>query len=209
MSSSQPEKIDKRHLRTVRTRKKLLSAARDVFLEQGFQTATISQVIKQAGVGYGTAYVHFEGKDELLVVLMEDVMSRFHAIAERTFEPTTSLEAKERIVTQATDFLRLAEEERAMLRIVEQAIGVSYIVRAKWKAIRERFIDRISQDIQYAQETGLVRQDVDSKLVARGWFFANEMYLFEVVREEATATIEEIAHVLATIYTQGLYRIED
>jgi AcrR family transcriptional regulator len=28
-------------------------------------------------VGYGAAYVHFEGKDDILMVLMEDVMEQF------------------------------------------------------------------------------------------------------------------------------------
>lgn len=202
---SDESKVDKRHLRTVRTREKLLVAARQVFLENDFQTTTISQIIKRAGVGYGTAYVHFEGKDELLIVLMEDVMDRFHQVAEQPFEPGTAEEAQKQIEQQATAFLQLADQEREMLRIVEQAIGISYVIRTKWKQIRERFIERISRDIRYAQRTGLARPDLNPALVARGWFFANEMYLFEVVREETTASIEEIAKTLTAVYTTGLY----
>ena len=198
-------KVDKRHLRTVWTREKLLVAARHVFLENDFQTTTISQIIKRAGVGYGTAYVHFEGKDELLIVLMEDVMDRFHQVAEQPFEPGTAEEAQKQIEQQAMAFLQLAEQEREMLRVVEQAIGISYVIRTKWKQIRERFIERISCDIRYAQRTGLARPDLNPALVARGWFFANEMYLFEVVREETTASIEEIAKTLTAVYTTGLY----
>lgn len=204
--NSDDMKIDKRHLRTIRTREKLLVAAREVFLENDFQTTTISQIIKRAGVGYGTAYVHFEGKDELLIVLIETVMDQFHQVAEQPFEPRTAEEAREQIEQQATAFLQLAEQERELLRIVEQAIGVSYAIRTKWKQIRERFIERISRDIRYAQATGLARSDLNPTLVARGWFFANEMYLFEVIREETTATIDEIAKTLTAVYTTGLYR---
>lgn len=203
--NSDDMKIDKRHLRTIRTREKLLVAAREVFLENDFQTTTISQIIKRAGVGYGTAYVHFEGKDELLIVLIETVMDQFHQVAEQPFEPRTAEEAREQIEQQATAFLQLAEQERELLRIVEQAIGVSYAIRTKWKQIRERFIERISRDIRYAQATGLARSDLNPTLVARGWFFANEMYLFEVIREETTTTIEEIAKTLTAVYTTGLY----
>ncbi|WP_393964538.1 TetR/AcrR family transcriptional regulator [Exiguobacterium sp. S22-S28] len=203
--NSDDMKIDKRHLRTIRTREKLLVAAREVFLENDFQTTTISQIIKRAGVGYGTAYVHFEGKDELLIVLIETVMDQFHQVAEQPFEPRTAEEAREKIEQQATAFLQLAEQERELLRIVEQAIGVSYAIRTKWKQIRERFIERISRDIRYAQATGLARSDLNPTLVARGWFFANEMYLFEVIREETTATIDEIAKTLTAVYTTGLY----
>ncbi|MGX8237898.1 TetR/AcrR family transcriptional regulator [Exiguobacterium undae] len=203
--NSDDMKIDKRHLRTIRTREKLLVAAREVFLENDFQTTTISQIIKRAGVGYGTAYVHFEGKDELLIVLIETVMDQFYQVAEQPFEPRTAEEAREQIEQQATAFLQLAEQERELLRIVEQAIGVSYAIRTKWKQIRERFIERISRDIRYAQATGLARSDLNPTLVARGWFFANEMYLFEVIREETTTTIDEIAKTLTAVYTTGLY----
>ena len=37
---------------------------------------TITQIIKHAETGYGTAYV-FQNKDDLLISLMEDVMNRF------------------------------------------------------------------------------------------------------------------------------------
>lgn len=41
------EKLHTRKLRSLQTRKKLLEAARDLFIEHGFQKATISQIIKK------------------------------------------------------------------------------------------------------------------------------------------------------------------
>lgn len=76
---------DKRHLRSIKTRQKLLQAAKEVFMEEGFQKTTIKQVIEKAEVGYGTAYVHFKGKEELLIVLMDSVMAEFYKIAETSF----------------------------------------------------------------------------------------------------------------------------
>jgi AcrR family transcriptional regulator len=40
------EKVEyKPHLRSIKTRQKILEAAQEVFLEEGFQKATISQMI--------------------------------------------------------------------------------------------------------------------------------------------------------------------
>ncbi|GAB1770369.1 MULTISPECIES: hypothetical protein [Priestia] len=63
-------------------------------------------------------------------------------------------------------------------------ICISPLVSEKWKNIQEKFIQRISEDIAYAQRNGLARKDVHNELVARGWFFTNEMYLWEIVRNE-------------------------
>jgi AcrR family transcriptional regulator len=196
---------DKRHLRSILTRQKLLGAAKEVFLQEGFQKATISQMIKKAKVGYGTAYVHFEGKEDLLIVLMEDVMERFYEIAEISFLPKSKQEAEEIIYKQANGFLTMAEAERDMMQVFEQAIGVSSLISDKWKMIREKFIQRISKDIAYTQKNGLARAELDHEIVARGWFFTNEMYLWEIVRNEHHTSVEEIAKTITSIYVAGLY----
>jgi len=196
---------DKRHLRSIITRQKLLEAAKEVFLQEGFQKATISQMIKKANIGYGTAYVHFEGKEDLLIVLMEDVMERFYEIAEISFLPKSKQEAEEIINKQAKAFLLMAEAERELMQVFEQAIGVSALISDKWKAIREKFIQRISKDIVYAQPNGLARVELNHDLVARGWFFTNEMYLWEIVRDEHHASVEEIAKTITAVYVTGLY----
>ncbi|MGJ7911884.1 TetR/AcrR family transcriptional regulator [Neobacillus sp. LXY-1] len=199
------EVIDKRHLRSLKTRQKLLEAAREVFLKDGFQKATITQMIKKANIGYGTAYVHFEGKEDILIVLMEDVMEKFYEIAEISFFPTSKEEAEQIIKEQATAFLKMAEMERNMMQVFEQAIGISTAIADKWKTIREKFIQIISKDIAYAQHKGLARSELKHELVARGWFFMNEMYLWEIVRNERQDSIEEIAETITSVYTKGLY----
>lgn len=199
------ELIDGRHLRSIQTRQKLLEAGRQVFLKEGFQKATIAQIIKLAKTGYGTAYVHFSGKDDLLIVLMEDLMAAFFKIAETPFFPESKEEAKRIIYHQTLSFLRLSETERNMMRVFAEAIGLSSAIDQKWASIRQKFIQGITRDIRYSQQKGLARKDLQAELVASGWFFSNEMYQWQIVRNEHSAPIEEIATTLVTIYTDGLY----
>jgi AcrR family transcriptional regulator len=196
---------DKRHLRSMMTRQKLLEAAKEVFLQEGFQKATISQMIKKAKIGYGTAYVHFKGKEDLLIVLMDDVMEQFYEIAEISFLPKSKQEAEALISKQVNAFLLLAEAERDMMQIFEQAIRVSSFASDKWKAIREKFIQRISMDVAYAQQKGLARPELNHEIVTRGWFFTNEMYLWEIVRNEHHCSVEEVAKTITSVYVKGLY----
>ncbi|WP_459502914.1 TetR/AcrR family transcriptional regulator [Bacillus sp. C1] len=195
-----------RQQRSIETKKKLLKSARNVFLENGFQKTTISQIIKHAETGYGTAYVYFKNKDELLMILMEDVMKRFYKVAERSFCPQTKKEAHNMIQNQVRTFLQLAVEERNMLQIVEEAIGASKEVHKKWNEIRERFISRIIQDITYSQDHELARNELDKAIVARGWFSMNEMFLWEIVRNEKEIDLEKIVYTLTELYTAGLYK---
>lgn len=198
--------LSSRQRQALQTRERLLEAGRTIFLEQGFQRATISQIIKKARTGYGTAYVYFKNKDELLIVLMEELMHQFYKVAELPFEPTTKEEAYNMITRQVSLFLTLSIEEKEMMKIVKEAIGISAEVEQKWIVIRERFIHRISHDIKFAQSNALAKQDLNPLLVAKGWFYSNEMFMWELIGHEGNYSIEEVIDHLATIYTSGLYK---
>ncbi|MDH4421695.1 MULTISPECIES: TetR/AcrR family transcriptional regulator [Bacillus] len=198
--------LSTRKHRSLETKKKLLHSGYTIFIKNGFQKTTITQIIKHAETGYGTAYVYFKNKDALLIVLMEDVMNRFYDIAERSFFPQSKAEAHNMIQNQVRAFLQLAEEERAILQVVEEAIGVSKVIRQKWEEIRERFIKSITQDITYSQESGLAQPELNKEIVARGWFAMNESFLWTIVQHNKEVELEEIVYTLTEMYTTGLYK---
>jgi AcrR family transcriptional regulator len=202
---SSDKNIDGRKLRSIATRQKLLDAAYEIFYERGFEKTTISQIIKKAKTGYGTAYVHFKSKDDILIMLMENVMQEFLELAKTPFKPSSKKEAKELVLAQVTSFLKLAESNREMFKVFLEANGHSSSVNAKWDEIRHTFIHYITKDITYVQNKGLARTDVKAELVARSWFFANENYQWEIVRNENIAPLGEIAETITTMYIDGLY----
>ncbi|MBJ8105463.1 MULTISPECIES: TetR/AcrR family transcriptional regulator [Bacillus cereus group] len=198
--------LSARKHRSLETKRKLVHSGYTIFIRNGFQKTTITQIIKHAETGYGTAYVYFKNKDALLVVLMEDVMNRFYNIADRSFSPQTKLDACDMIQSQVRAFLQLAEEERDILQVVEEAIGLSREISQKWDEIRERFIKSIMQDITYSQESGLAQPELNKEIVARGWFAMNEMFLWEIVQNDKKLDLEEVVHTLTVMYTAGLYK---
>ena len=52
------------------TRQAILDAARQRFLYYGYKKTTIDEIAADAGVGKGTVYLHFEGKDEIMLTLV-------------------------------------------------------------------------------------------------------------------------------------------
>ncbi|MDN3260205.1 ScbR family autoregulator-binding transcription factor [Streptomyces sp. CSDS2] len=65
--------------RAVRTRRAVLRAAAAVFAERGYAAATISEILKRAGVTKGALYFHFDSKAALAQgVLQEQLMPEHH-----------------------------------------------------------------------------------------------------------------------------------
>lgn len=56
-----------------RNRTKILAAAREAYAEQGLG-ASLDGIARRAGVGPGTLYRHFAGRDEVVAAILEDEM---------------------------------------------------------------------------------------------------------------------------------------
>ncbi|GIW06636.1 MAG: TetR family transcriptional regulator [Dehalococcoidia bacterium] len=63
-------------LRKQRTRSALLDAARSLFAERGFEGTTIAAIGERADLGFGTFYLYFRDKEDILrAVVMEGLAS--------------------------------------------------------------------------------------------------------------------------------------
>ena len=64
--------VDRRSRRKAETRAKLLDAARTVFARQGVDATRINEITEEADVGFGSFYNHFESKEAIVAVVVED-----------------------------------------------------------------------------------------------------------------------------------------
>lgn len=53
-------------------RRQIVDGARTVFLEKGFEGASMGEIARSAGVSKGTLYVYFQNKEQLFCAIMEE-----------------------------------------------------------------------------------------------------------------------------------------
>lgn len=124
--------------RQPRTRERLLDAALDLFVEEGFSGTTITEIERRVGLtpGTGSFYRHFRSKEELLAVTVEREVERAMAeIAEARSgpppaDPVEGLRLALRDIRRFDRLLRLAlvdgdrvPEVRGALTAALQASG--------------------------------------------------------------------------------------
>ncbi|WP_028658538.1 TetR/AcrR family transcriptional regulator [Nocardioides insulae] len=81
--AGEPRPSGRRWARTEETRRQVLEAARDVFIEKGYTGAGISDVVARSGSSVGSVYHHFGGKSELYLAVWEEYVGDLaHAAAE-------------------------------------------------------------------------------------------------------------------------------
>ena len=59
--------------------RRILDVALEAFAAEGVQTASYNQIIAAAGISRSSAYNYFDGRDDLLNAVLDDVAERVHA----------------------------------------------------------------------------------------------------------------------------------
>lgn len=72
-------------------RRQIIEGARRVFIEMGFDAASMNDITRAAGVSKGTIYVYFASKEELFEALVEEERKGIFSDLYRTLEDTEDL----------------------------------------------------------------------------------------------------------------------
>jgi AcrR family transcriptional regulator len=69
-------------------RQKILTSARNLFLEKGYEGFSLRQVAEEIGYSATTIYMHFDDKDDLLVNIIDQAYEKFTERMQHVFEQT-------------------------------------------------------------------------------------------------------------------------
>lgn len=135
-SSSAPSRGGAQTLREQQkeaTHKRLLDAAVEVFVRDGYSTSRVEDIARAAGVGRATFYLHFAGKLDVVHELIGPLRARSEALyRELDTHGDPSWSQLHEWITHVIDYWR---RNRAAITVVNQAVGVeaqfaSYFVDA-------------------------------------------------------------------------------
>lgn len=87
-----------------RTRRALLDAAAEVFVEQGV-LAPIRDIAGRAGVGLGTVYRHFPNRADLVIAVYQHQLDACAALAEQLADSSAPAEALSQWIDSFVEFL--------------------------------------------------------------------------------------------------------
>jgi TetR/AcrR family fatty acid metabolism transcriptional regulator len=200
----EPHKDTVRDLVVRARREQIVAAATRVFAEKGFGRATTREVAREAGISEGTIYNYFEGKDALLMAILDGLNE-------------TERRAEDFGEGMATDFrgffegylrrrVSLIWEHREVFRVVLSEMLVNAELRELYM---RRVVDptmRIAEEnLQSRMGRGEVRE-TDAPLVARSLAGAvlGVLVLGLLGDEEVASRPDEVSDVLAGLLLYGL-----
>jgi AcrR family transcriptional regulator len=99
-------------------RQSILDAARQVFLSDDLEDATIDDVASVARISKGTIYLYFQGKEALLAHLLKEGLGLLHAQLAAAYAADELLAADVRVARLAGAYLEFARGRPGYFRLV-------------------------------------------------------------------------------------------
>ena len=101
------------------TRERILSSAREIFLQKGYASATIDDIMSGAGLGKGTMYLYFKSKEELFLSLILDEWAGLQKRMDGIINADT--EARQKLRNGFAEYIRFFEERPYLLSLIVDA----------------------------------------------------------------------------------------
>ncbi|MFC2254763.1 TetR/AcrR family transcriptional regulator [Labrys portucalensis] len=149
----------------------ILAAARELFLDHGFDTITMDMVARQAQVSKATLYAHFASKEELFTAVMVDEANLISAEIWQIAPERGDVRDVLRHVAQK--FVEIFLSERAMFlrrAIVGAVPRFPSIGEAMFNAGPKAMTERLAKFLTEAHQKGLL--DVRNPVLAANQFLS-------------------------------------
>jgi TetR/AcrR family transcriptional regulator, fatty acid metabolism regulator protein len=155
----------------LRRRGEIVRAAVEVFAERGYFAARMREVAERAGVADGTLYLYFEGKEHLLVSILEEYAEAFLMRARRDCAGID--DPREKLRTVIVRHLTSLENDRPLARVFQ--IELRHTRRFLRQVARGKvaeYLQLLQEIITEGRSKGLFRRDIPVELAARAVFGA-------------------------------------
>jgi AcrR family transcriptional regulator len=138
--------------RKARTRAALLEAGRRLLAQRGPADTTIAEITAQANLGFGTFYLYFQSKEELLATVVSEGMAELLQELDRATAGLDDLGERQRAAVRA--YLHFAHDNGDLFQIVLRAAP-------SWADLAQRhqqpFLERIEASLREGIAAGEVR----------------------------------------------------
>lgn len=197
----------RRQKQAAATHGQLLSAAREVFEERGYQGTTVAAVTERANTAHGTFYLYFKNKDDAFTQVVRGVIDELF----RESDASWSADPRRGARAAIKGFLEVFASHRGLWRALLEAMLSNPELEQLWLKLRRQFMDRIAGAIAAAQADGRVRP-IDPNLAAVALGAMVEWYsfmYFELDPPAGAGDLEASVDVLTDLWVHALYARPD
>jgi len=153
----------------VETRARLLAAAKEIFEQDGFLDARISDIAERAGLSHGSFYHYFESKEEVFREVAAEVEQRLsEPLYSVILDAHSTASPYERIHEVIRRNFESYRDEARIMGVIEQVSRFDENLRAFRNERHHVSSAEIADSIRRLQQHGLADKSLDPAIAAAG-----------------------------------------
>jgi AcrR family transcriptional regulator len=150
-----------------RTRSRLLEAAKEIFEEDGFLNARISDIAERAGLSHGSFYHYFESKEQVFREVAAAVDEELGApLSTVVLAPATGLSPYERLHAAVRLHFEAYRAEARIMGMIEQVSRYDEPVRDLMLSRHQQYAVQVADSIRELQRRKLADPKLDPAVAA-------------------------------------------
>lgn len=181
----------------------LMTAARAVFREKGYDDASIAEIAERAGVGEGTLYRYFENKHDLLLKVLEDWYVGMIEDDDRQLRAVQGTRGRLHYLIRSHLTVIWREPVFCRLVLVELRSASDYRASTLFQ-LNRAYARRTLETIQEAVQSGEFRAEVPLSLVRDMIYGCIEHHTWGYLRGDGDFSIEGVADTITDLVYRGL-----
>lgn len=179
----------------------ILTAARDVFCENGFEAATVASIAERIGVVEGTIYKYFASKRALLLAVLEDWYQQLVTDHAQALAGVSGTQPRLRLLIWR-HLHTVAESPRLCGLMFREVRGERDYPGSRLHQLNREYTDLVLAVLTEGVETGEIRPDFPPALVRDMIFGGIEHYTWTYRRDGGELDIDAAAdHIHALIWS--------
>src|SRR5688572_5272494 len=185
-------------------RARILESAERVFASKGFFGSKVADIAAEAGVADGTIYLYFRSKDDLLISVFEEQMTKVNEALQVAIRGVK--DAVEKLRRLIRTWVGLVEAHPRATEVITLELRQSAKFMKEYSNPRfADFLKIIAQVIDEGQKAGLLRADVPAPVAARALFgLMDELAIMWVTARGERFDIKKLADWVSGLVLDGL-----
>ncbi len=185
-------------------RERILKAAIRVFARKGFYSTRVSEIAKAAGVADGTIYLYFKNKDDVLISIFQDRITKLLEVLAEAISKAGSFEDRLRVVVDIQ--LGLLDGSRDLAEVVTVNLRQSSRLLKQFGApLFGKYLETVARVFEEGQEQGVVRRDLNARVLARAlWGALDAIALGWALGGGDEQMMRRSAHQVADTFLSGV-----
>jgi len=196
-----------------RRKTQIITTAKEMFIERGFQSTHIGQVCEKLNIARGTVYQYFSNKKEILYAILEVVGEKMEDVLDEddlkdfiNKNPDTKNVLKF-ISDRVSESIKILTEEPIVIMLIfKDIVGIDMEV-----------IDRVNRSVLYIARLlsrwvdelkirGIFKADVDSKITASMLVGGIMIIVYEYYKKNLDVLDANVINAISNTYLFGILK---